>query len=79
MESPAQVAQPGSFVPSPHVNRSEVVITDVKMPFMSMVTFMIKWMIAAIPAILIFYAIIFVFILIFGGLFAGIAGASRGW
>jgi len=31
-------------------NRQEVVVTDIKMPFMSMVVFMIKWAIASIPA-----------------------------
>jgi hypothetical protein len=30
-----------------------VVVTDIRMPFMSMVTFMVKWAIAAIPAIII--------------------------
>lgn len=33
--------------------KNEVVITDIKMPFWSMVTFMVKWAIAAIPAIII--------------------------
>ena len=30
-----------------------VVVTDIQMPFMSMVIFMVKWAIAAIPAMLI--------------------------
>lgn len=30
--------------------KNEVVITDIKMPFWSMVVFMVKWTIAAIPA-----------------------------
>jgi len=34
-------------------NNNQVVVTDFQMPFMSMVTFMVKWAIAAIPAILI--------------------------
>ena len=33
--------------------KAEVVVVDVKMPFLSMVAFMVKWAIAAIPAILI--------------------------
>jgi hypothetical protein len=33
--------------------KNEVVITDIKMPFWSMVVFMVKWAIAAIPAIII--------------------------
>ncbi len=31
----------------------KVVITDVKMSFLSMVVFMIKWMLASIPALII--------------------------
>ncbi len=34
-----------------------VVITDIKMPFFSMVIFMIKWTLAAIPAVIIIGAI----------------------
>ena len=30
-----------------------VIVTDVKMPFLSMVVFMVKWAIASIPAIII--------------------------
>jgi len=32
---------------------NHVVITDIKMPFISMVVFMVKWAIAAIPALII--------------------------
>lgn len=35
--------------------KNEVVITDIKMPFWSMVVFMVKWAIAAIPAIIILW------------------------
>ena len=34
-------------------NSTRVIVTDIKMPFWSMVRFMVKWAIAAIPAILI--------------------------
>lgn len=34
-------------------NNNEVTIVDIKMPFLSMVTFMVKAAIAAIPAIII--------------------------
>jgi hypothetical protein len=34
-------------------NDSRVVVVDIKMPFMSMVIFMVKWAIAAIPAFII--------------------------
>ena len=43
-------------------------ITDIKMPFMSMVVFMIKWTIASIPAMI----ILFVLFMIFGGVISGI-------
>ncbi len=34
-------------------NDTRVVVTDIRMPFWSMVAFMVKWAIAAIPAIVI--------------------------
>lgn len=46
---------------------NEVTVVDIKMPFWSMVVFMVKWSIAAIPAILI--------LVIFA---AGIAGFFQG-
>jgi hypothetical protein len=33
--------------------RQQVIVTDVRMPFGSMVVFMVKWAIAAIPAFMI--------------------------
>ncbi len=33
--------------------KNQVTVVDIKMPFWSMVIFMVKWAIAAIPAILI--------------------------
>lgn len=35
------------------IMENEVTVVDIKMPFWSMVVFMVKWSIAAIPAILI--------------------------
>ena len=34
-------------------DRREVVVTDIKIPFLSMVVLMVKWAIAAIPAVII--------------------------
>jgi len=34
-------------------NSTRVVVTDIRMPFWSMVRFMVKWAIAAIPALII--------------------------
>jgi hypothetical protein len=55
--------------PGPH----EVIVTDVRMPFWSMVAFMIKWAFASIPAfiILMFVALLFV------GLLAVVFGVGR--
>lgn len=36
---------------------NHVVVVDVKMPFLSMVIFMVKWAIASIPAIIILFVI----------------------
>jgi len=36
---------------------NHVTITDIKMPFLSMVLFMVKWAIASIPAIIILWVI----------------------
>ena len=38
-------------------NTNKVIITDIKMPFGSMVEFMVKWAIASIPAIIILFVI----------------------
>lgn len=50
----------------------EVVVTDIKMPFWSMVVFMIKWAIASIPA---FIILAFVFA-IFSGVVSAIIGST---
>ncbi|MEQ9530805.1 MAG: hypothetical protein RLN59_02790 [Haliea sp.] len=49
-------------------SNNQVIITDIKMPFMSMVVFMVKWTIAAIPAIIILAIIGAVIAGVFGGL-----------
>ena len=45
-----------------------VVVTDIQMPFMSMVVFMVKWVIASIPAFFILAIIASIFMGIFGGM-----------
>ena len=49
-------------------NGNHVVVVDIKMPFMSMVVFMVKWAIASIPAII----ILFVLGIVLGGIFRAI-------
>ena len=44
-----------------------VVIIDIKMPFISMVIFMVKWVIASIPA----FIILFIFVLILTSILLG--------
>lgn len=46
-QRPRRVAAP------PVTQRTEVIVVDIEMPFGSMVRFMVKWAIAAIPALII--------------------------
>lgn len=50
----------------------EVIVTDIKMPFWSMVFFMVKWSIAAIPAIIILVVIGAMVVSALGGLAIGL-------
>ena len=51
-------------------NYQQVVVTNIKMPFLSMVVFMIKWAIAAIPALIILSLLFSLFTMFFGGFVA---------
>lgn len=51
----------------------EVTVVDIKMPFMSMVVFIIKLAIASIPAFIILSLIFSLFAVFFGGMFHGMA------
>ncbi len=53
----------------------KVVINDIRMPFGSMVVFMVKWAIASIPAMIILFVICAVLFAVLGALFGGLAGA----
>lgn len=50
---------------------NQVTIVDVKMPFMSMVVFMVKAAIASIPAFIILTVIGAIFFALLGGIFGG--------
>ena len=52
---------------------NQVVVKDINMSFGSMVVFMIKWAIAAIPAMIILGVVFGFFGLIFSGFIAGLA------
>lgn len=63
--------------------KREVVVTDIKIPFWSMVVLLVKWAVAAIPAVIILMlmASLFSFVL---GMLPGFGwhhywGMSRGW
>ena len=47
-------------------NTNEVIITDIKMRFGSMVIFMVKWAIASIPAMIILFLVGFLVMGVFG-------------
>jgi hypothetical protein len=52
-------------------NPSEIVVTDIKIPFWSMVVLMVKWALAAIPAVVILVAIGMAASMVLGALFGG--------
>jgi len=45
----------------------EVVVTDIRMPFWSMVWFMVKWVIASIPAFIILAIIFWLVVAVLAG------------
>lgn len=47
---------------------SQVVVIDIQMPFVSMVIFMVKWAIAAIPAVIILAFLFMIVTGFFGGI-----------
>jgi len=52
-------------------NNRNVVVTDIRMPFGSMVIFLVKLALASIPALLIICAVMFAFVAILMLLFGG--------
>ncbi len=52
--------------------KQEVTVVNIKMPFISMVIFLVKLAIASIPACIIFWFIIMLLGGIFGGIFHGL-------
>ena len=54
-----------------NVTNNEVTVTDIKIPFFSMVIFMVKWVIASIPA----FIILFVLGTMLTGVLGGIIGS----
>ncbi len=64
-------------------DRREVVVTDIKIPFWSMVVLMVKWAIAAIPAVIILMLLAVLVSVLLGMIPGGgwhhYWGMSRGW
>lgn len=54
--------------------RTPVVVTDIDMPFMSMVVFIVKWTIAAIPAMIILFVLGMIAAVVLGGIFHSMFG-----
>jgi hypothetical protein len=52
-------------------DKREVVVTDVKIPFWSMVVLLVKWAIAAIPALIILLVIGSVLSIVMAAIFGG--------
>jgi hypothetical protein len=69
--------------PKPAVlaRKQEVTVTDVKMPFGSMVWFMVKWTVATIPAAIIlaviFVGVVFLLLAILSAMGISVAGLTR--
>jgi len=55
-------------------NQNEVIIADIKMPFGSMVAFMVKAAIASIPAVIILTIIYGIVAFMMAGIFSGMSG-----
>ncbi|ABL65748.1 hypothetical protein Cpha266_1731 [Chlorobium phaeobacteroides DSM 266] len=55
-------------------NEQKVVVTDIRMPFWSMVMFMVKWVFASIPALIILSIIMGIIMAIFTTLFGTLMG-----
>jgi hypothetical protein len=70
---PPRVPIEQSFPSAPQ----RISVVDFDMPFGRMVVFMIKWTFAAIPALIVIWAVVFVCLLIFAAFFGEIAGLSQ--
>ena len=68
---PAPAQPPVALPYNPNLQRVEIV--DINMTFQSMVTFMVKWSLATIPALLILGAIGGLLFLVFGAVLSGCA------
>jgi hypothetical protein len=54
--------------------RKEVVVTDIRIPFLSLMVLTIKWVLASIPAFIILWFISMIAMMLFWGLVGSIDG-----
>lgn len=59
-------------------NTQEIVVTDIRIPFWSMVVLLVKWALAAIPAMIILLVIGMILSMIVAAFFGGMGGMG-GW
>jgi hypothetical protein len=75
----AKVAiQPTSHPSAASPSIQQVIVTDIHMPFGSMVGFMVKWAIASIPAVIILFVLGVVLSAVFGSFILGLGSQSFG-
>ena len=55
-------------------NTQQIVVTDIKIPFWSMVVLLVKWALAAIPAMIILIIIGMLLSMVVGAMFGGMFG-----
>ena len=72
------MGRPGDGTQVREQDRREVVVTDVRIPFPSMVAFMVKWALASIPATFLLVAIVYATILLTGAL-VGVGFQTAGY
>ena len=63
----------------PVSSRMQVIVTDIDMPFMSMVVFIVKWTIAAIPARIVLFILAGIATGVLGGIFHSMFGGLFPW
>lgn len=70
---------PGAAMPQAPVpmRLTQVSIVDIDMPFGRMVVFILKWMLASIPAIIIMWIFMVLVMFVFGAAFGGLAAMSN--
>ncbi|TLU83512.1 MAG: hypothetical protein FDX30_06780 [Chlorobium sp.] len=58
----------------PVTGEQKVVVTDIRMPFWSMVVFMVKWAFASIPAMIVLFFVVGIIMAVMMTLFGAIWG-----